>query len=183
MKASLATISLTLLSITLSMCQSGERKSPSERAIVEREDISVSIDYSRPYKNDRLIFGTKEDDALVPYGKVWRTGANEATELTITKNVTIAGNSLEAGTYSLYTIPGEKEWTIAINSRTDYWGRGLIGSPFKDKQDVFRFTAPVQPLEEVQEQFLIKLEHGADGPIDAILRWDKTHVQFEIIPE
>lgn len=80
-------------------------------------DAYVKVTYGQPYKRDRdNIFGTKESGAVVPYGEIWPTGANEATEITVTKDATIAGKKLPAGTYSLFTTPGAESWKFHFNS-------------------------------------------------------------------
>ena len=92
------------------------RPSPMGLARTHLGDTYVKIHYSRPYERGRdNIFGTEESGALVPYGKVWRTGANEATEITITGPVMVAGQRLEAGTYSVFTVPGPTRWEIRFH--------------------------------------------------------------------
>ena len=80
---------------------------------------TVSLDYSRPSMRGREIFGD-----LVPYDKVWRTGANASTKIKFSDEVTIQGNKIPAGEYALYTIPGKEEWTIIIHKNTKHWGDG-----------------------------------------------------------
>ena len=99
------------------------RPSPMGMARINLGDAYVSVTYSRPYKRGRdNIFGTKESGALVPFGQVWRTGANEATQITLTRDFEVAGKKLAAGTYSLFTTPGPEEWTIHFNSALGLWG-------------------------------------------------------------
>ena len=182
MKLFRITLYLIALSFFLLACQSirtsTKRHSPETTIEIEKENQKVSVFYNRPYKKSRLIFGTKEEEALVPYGKKWRTGANEATEITLSTDATIQGKKLTAGTYSLYTIPGPEKWIIAFNSRTDYWG-ATLGSPFKEKSDVLRVEVPVQKLDKVVEQFTIKLDEG-NGSIILSLLWDQVLVGLEI---
>ena len=93
------------------------RPSPMGMARITLDDTYVKVVYSRPYKRGREnIFGTEESGALVPYGQIWRTGANEATELTTTGDLRIAGQALAAGTYSIFTVPGPEEWSVHFNS-------------------------------------------------------------------
>src|SRR5688572_28697951 len=87
------------------------RPSPLALATVKNKTTYVKITYSQPHNNGRAIFGS-----LVPYGQVWRTGANEATEITVTKDITINSVLLKAGTYSIFTIPEKEKWTIIINA-------------------------------------------------------------------
>jgi hypothetical protein len=132
------------------------------------EQAVIRVIYSRPQKNGREIFGK-----TVPLGKVWRTGANEASEIKFYKDVEFAGKKVKAGTYSLFTIPGEKEWTIILNSDMDYWG----AYSYNEKKDVLRVTAPVSPLESVIENFTIQFDSKASNQGVMKLVWDKTMAQ------
>lgn len=128
----------------------------------------VSITYGRPSINDRLIFGR-----LVPFNEVWRTGANESTAITFSDDVKIEGKPVEAGTYSLYTLPKEDEWTIIINSKMSW------GTQYDESQDVLRVN--VKPQEaETQEQFMIHFENVTDTSADVVLHWENTKVPFTI---
>jgi len=128
----------------------------------------VYLTYGRPSINNRTIFG-----GLVPFDAVWRTGANEATAITFSGNVTVGGNEIEQGTYSLHTIPGEDEWTIIINSNISW------GTQYDESQDVTRFT--VQPEEGKKvEQFRIYFENVTDNSGECVLHWDTTKVPFTI---
>ncbi len=127
----------------------------------------IRVTYSRPPKNTREVFGK-----LVPYNKVWRTGANEAPEIKFYKDVELAGKKVKAGTYSLFTIPGEKEWTIILNSDLDYWG----AYSYQDKNDVLRVTAPVSSLSDNVENFTIQFESKGGNNGVMKLAWDKTVV-------
>ena len=93
--------------------------SPKETVVYSSENMTVEVVYSRPYKNDRLIFGEEEKGALVPFGKYWRTGANAATTFETSSDVFFNGESLDAGKYALYTIPYKGNWTVALNSESD----------------------------------------------------------------
>ena len=93
------------------------RPSPLSVKTMKYEDSYVKITYNRPHKKGREIFGAD----LVPYGKVWRTGANEATEITVTKDVKLGGHKIKAGTYSIFTIPQKDKWTIIINKALGQW--------------------------------------------------------------
>jgi hypothetical protein len=135
----------------------GERKSPHET--VSSENIKVT--YGRPYKKGREIFG-----GLEKYGKVWRTGADEATEISFAKDGKFAGESVKSGTYSLFTIPNENEWTIILNKQT-----GQSGTEYNKKQDLLRVQVPVRKLEQPIEQLTIRFE-----PNNMIIEWDRTQV-------
>ncbi len=127
----------------------------------------IRITYSRPQKNKREVFGK-----LVPYNEVWRTGANEATEIKFYQDVELAGKKVKAGTYSLFAIPGEKEWTIILNSDLDYWG----AYSYKPGNDVLRVTAPVTALNNIVENFAIQFESKGEKTGVMKLAWDKTAV-------
>ena len=161
--------------------QKSDRKSPPAKTEISMGDFEASINYGQPSKNGRLIFGTKEADALNPYGEPWRTGANEATEITLSKSDTIAGNTLDAGTYSIYTNPGENEWVIAFNSETDFWGRSLFGSPYKEEKDVFRINVTPKTSESVTEAFTISMKEVSETSVSVTMAWDQTSVAFDMI--
>ncbi len=133
-------------------------RKPGDKAIVR-------VTYSRPQKNGREVFGK-----LVPYGKVWRTGANEATEIKFYQDIELAGKKVKAGTYSLFTIPGEKEWTIILNSDLDYWG----AFSYKQANDVLRVTAPATETTTAVENFTIQFESKGEKQGVMKLAWDKT---------
>jgi hypothetical protein len=121
--------------------------------------------YSRPAKNDREVFGK-----LVPYGEVWRCGANESTEIKFYRDVTVQGKKISAGSYSLFAIPGEKEWTIIFNSDVDYWG----AYKYNATHDVARSTATVSKTQESVENFAIRFEKNGDQGGVMKLAWDTT---------
>ncbi len=129
------------------------------------EKAIIRVTYSRPAKNDREVFGK-----LVPYGKVWRTGANESTEIKFYQDIDLNGKKVKAGTYALFTIPGEKEWTIILNSDLDYWG----AYKYNEKNDVVRVTAPVSTLTEPLESFSVQFQSKGDKKGVMKLGWDKT---------
>lgn len=131
----------------------------------EGEKAIIRVTYSRPVKNGREIFGK-----LVPYGKVWRTGANEATEIKFYQDVEFGGKKVKAGSYSLFSIPGETEWTIILNSDLDYWG----AYKYIEKNDVLRVTATVSALTESLENFSIQFESKGDKKGVMRLAWDTT---------
>ncbi len=90
-------------------------------------------------------------------------------------------NTLDAGTYSIYTIPGENEWVIAFNSETDYWGRSLFGSPFKKEKDVFRINVTPKTSESVTETFTISMKEVSETSVIVTMAWDQTSVASEMM--
>ena len=132
---------------------------------------SIELSYSRPNMKGRKIFGD-----LVPFDKVWRTGANGATTLTFTDEVTIGGTKIPAGKYGLLTIPSANEWTIIISKQTD------VTSPaaYKQEMDLVRVMAKPMTLPWSFETFGISLENIKDNSCDVMMVWDKTLISFPI---
>lgn len=163
------------------------RPSPLGWSRIMLDDTYVSVIYGRPYKRGRdNIFGPRESGALVPFGERWRTGANEATEVTVTRNVLVAGKPLGAGTYTLFTTPGPETWTVHFNSRLGLDGVGV----FADNKftpvdlgptDVLVVTArAIQlPADKEVDQFTIDFERTATGA-DMVLRWIRTEVRVPL---
>lgn len=145
--------------------------SPESDVNFEADGLKIHINYNRPFKKNRQIFG-----GLVPYGKVWRTGANEATVFETNQNIKIKGQTLPAGTYSLWTIPGEQTWSVIFNSEYGQWGIDYNGVANRDpKNDVLTVEVPVVTQEKVFEQFTISVERMGDE-MEMILLWDQTLV-------
>jgi hypothetical protein len=163
-----------LLSLQIVLCFAQEAVKPrlSPLAVVSAryKNTYLKVTYSQPHKKGREIFG-----GLVPFGEVWRTGANEATELTVTKDIYLNGNLLKAGTYSVFSIPEKIKWTIIINSEPGLWG----SYNYNQKLDVMRFDVPVQNLEEVYEPFTLRLDHNNDKA-DLSMMWDRTKITIPI---
>lgn len=156
-------------------------KSHSPAAVVEYKDgdFQIEVTYSRPYKKERLIFGTQSEEALVPFGEKWRTGANEATEINFSHDVTLDGQVLKAGRYSLYTIPEVSAWTVVFNSKLEYWGAEVAGDPFDETLDVLRVPASVQAGRPETEQFTISFAAG-DNTVYMHFDWDDTRATLPI---
>ncbi|HEY5551725.1 MAG TPA: DUF2911 domain-containing protein [Opitutaceae bacterium] len=132
----------------------------------------VSVEYSRPSVRGRVIFG-----GLVPYGEVWRTGANSATKITFSTDVKLGGANVAAGTYALFTIPGENEWTIILNNVTGQWG----SYAYNAENDVVRVTAKPAALTSPVETFSIGVSNlSAEGSATLYLLWENTRVPVKI---
>jgi hypothetical protein len=161
------------------------RPSPLGWSRIALGDTYLSVTYGRPYKRGRNnIFGAK--DAIVPFGERWRTGANEATEITLTGTVLVGGKPLRAGTYSLFATPGPDTWTVHFNSRLGLDGLGtFVDNKFTPVElgptDVLVVTAKAVQLPEDKEvdQFTIDFERTATGA-DMVLRWIRTEVRVPI---
>jgi hypothetical protein len=128
----------------------------------------ITVTYGRPGVKGRTILGD-----LVNYDNVWRTGANESTVVTFPTDVTIEGQSLKAGTYSLYTIPDQDEWTIVFNEKISW------GTQYDKSKDILRVDVDAESAPSM-EQFMIYFQNVTDTSAEAILHWDETKVPFTI---
>jgi hypothetical protein len=127
--------------------------------------------YSRPSKKGRDIFGN-----LVPYGKVWRTGANEATELTLYKTLKFGKTILKPGTYTLYTIPNKDEWTVIINSDTNVWG----AYSYKPEKDIARLKIKSRNAPAPTETLSMVFRPEENGTT-LMIGWDDTYIEIPFI--
>ncbi len=143
--------------------------SPSEKVELTSGGLTVTVEYCRPYMKNRKIFGE-----LVPYGVVWRTGANEATLISFSKNVTLGGKRLKAGKYSLWTIPGKEEWAVIINRETGQWGTN-----YNEKEDILRVNVPSQKLGQTVDQLTLQLRSEGEGA-DLVLNWENTGITVPV---
>jgi hypothetical protein len=134
------------------------------------EPLLARVIYSRPQKNGRVVFGE-----LLEYGKIWRLGANEATEIEFYKDVKIGGNKVKKGRYSLYCLPTADKWTLIINKDNDVWG----AFKYDSKKDVTRVDLPVQRITEIQESFTLFFEKS-NGVVNLMMAWDDDLVKLPI---
>ena len=141
------------------------RKSKNGRTEGSIDGVSISLDYGRPNVKGRQIWG-----GLVPYGSVWRTGADEATTITFSSDVRVQGEPLTAGTYGLFTIPGETEWKIIFNEVANQWG----AFSYDQDKDVLRVAVPSRAGGHVES-----MDFVIDGST-VVLRWEKLEVPFEV---
>jgi hypothetical protein len=164
------TFLLCLLSNVACLAQTAVNVRPSPLAMIfmRYKDAYVKITYSQPHKRGREIFGK-----LVPFDEVWRTGANEATELTITKNMQVNGTLLKAGTYSIFTIPQKDKWTVIINAEVGLWG----AYNYNSKLDVMRFDVPIGVSDVPYDVFTMQFNHRNEVA-DLLLFWDKTKISI-----
>lgn len=147
------------------------RPSPPATAKGEVNGATITIDYSSPAVNNRKIFGD-----LIPYGQVWRAGANEATLFETNKDIKVEGKILPAGKYSLYAIPGEKEWTIIFNKQTGQWGIKRGGVTSRDEaQDAL--TVQVKPKKSQAMTERLAYDVNSKG---FVLRWENAEVPVSI---
>jgi hypothetical protein len=150
-----------------------EFPAPSQHAVVKQRVglTDVEVDYSRPNKNNREIFGR-----LVPYGKLWRTGANAVTKISFSKPVSLGGKEIPAGEYALFTIPTADEWTIIISKDA----KVQSAADYKQNNDAARITAKPEPIPDTIETFTIGLGDvkGASATLNFL--WDKTRVPVKL---
>jgi len=153
-----------------------KKHSPEETITHIGKDTDFKVFYNRPYKKERKIFGD-----LVPYDQVWRTGANEATTLTINKDIKVDGTILSAGTYTIWTIPRKDSWKVIFNSGHYYWGIDFYnGKPTHDpKYDVLTIEVPTIPVLNIVEQFSIYFEEANNFTI-MYLSWEQTAIAIPI---
>ena len=154
------------------------KHSPAAVVEYQQNGFDMQIDYCRPYKKGRVIFGTNEEGALLPHGQYWRLGANEATKLTLNTPISFGGKSLATGSYSLYAFPNEDHWVIGINSEADRWG--AFEPDFS--KDLGRVKVAVTPTDESLEQFTITIE-SRDQDAAVVMHWDKTKVEVPVTGE
>ncbi|QHL87131.1 DUF2911 domain-containing protein [Nibribacter ruber] len=134
----------------------------------------VTVEYSRPSMKGRKIMGD-----IVPFnGKLWRTGANASTKITFSEDVMLEGNKVPAGQYALYTIPGEKEWTVIIHKNLKHWGDG--GEEYKQEEDLVRFKVNAKDLDDKVETFTIGFNDLTNNGATLQIMWDKTLIPVKI---
>ncbi len=151
--------------------QNGNRKSPIAIASIKHDGTYIKVVYGQPYRRGRTIFGEWE-----PWGKVWRTGANEATEITITEPVLMGEQAITPGTYALFTIPEPDSFTVILNHELGQWG----AFEYKPERDYKRMKFPVQNLETPVEAFTIEFAEPEYSMTTMTLKWDVVQVDIPI---
>lgn len=161
------------------MKEQTKKHSPQRTASYTKNDLEVVVNYSSPFKKDRVIFGE-----LVPYNQVWRTGANEPTVFTTKTDIKIIDKKLSAGRYSLWTIPNKTSWKVIWNSEVPDWGvtmsSGGEETTRNEKFDVVSVEVPTEQLSNSAESFTISFEN--DEQLFLTLAWDTTKVSIPINP-
>jgi hypothetical protein len=150
------------------------RRSPLDSVAVVIQDSPVKICYGRPSARDRVIFG-----GLLPYGELWRTGANEPTMIHTPIALSIAGIEVEPGSYSLYTVPGESEWEIIVNRATSQWGHESSYESVRS-QELGRAKVRSEATDDPVEVFTIRAVPDSDGGAEVLLEWERTRVSVPI---
>jgi hypothetical protein len=167
---SILLISLTTFAQQIQMPQG----SPSAKIAQKVGLTDVTIDYSRPSTKGRKIFGE-----LVPFGDIWRTGANGATVISFSSEVIIADQKVKAGKYALYSVPSKSSWEIILSKNINLWG--AIG--YDKTDELLRFEVAPDKLSRKQETFEISFENMTDTGSDVSLKWENTRVDFRIETE
>ena len=154
-----------------------KKNSPQKTATYDKNGMDLSVNYSSPLKKDSVIFGE-----LVPYDRVWRTGANEPTTFITATNISVGGKSLPSGSYALWTIPGKENWTIIFNSEIPEWGVTIFSggkeTTRNPETDIVQISVPVQQLAQTIESLSINFDEKEQLYLS--LSWDKTKVSVPI---
>lgn len=172
-KSRLGMFVMLAIAVCTASCVAQEKKllSPPGEASVKFDDgKTVAIQYSRPSMRSRKIFG-----GLVPYDKVWRTGANSATSLKTDADLTIGGANVPAGSYTLYTLPGTNNWKLIINKQTGQWG-----TEYSQGQDLARVDMKVSQKNSGMETFTISLDKTSGTSAVLKLDWENTIASVEV---
>lgn len=159
-------LGLMLLSVFQVEAQK-KKRSPAATVEAKAGDAAVVINYHQPSARGRKIMG-----GLVPYGQVWRTGANNATTIEVDRDVMVEGQTLPKGKYALFTIPGKNEWIVIFNKKHDQWGH----FNYNEEDDQLRVTVKPEKSSDYMESFVIDMAN--DG--DVKLGWENTEVKFNI---
>ncbi len=154
----------------------GYQLSPKAEASVINGKFKVDIKYCAPSVRDRLVFGEEGEEALQPYGRYWRLGANEATEITFNQDVLFLDQEVKKGTYVMYAIPGKNYFDIGLNNETGRWGYAEVDH----EKDVVNVKVPVTSSDHT-EQFTIKLEKLYDNSAKIIFNWSDKQWEIPVI--
>lgn len=175
-------LAVVMVAVLFYLRSRGRTLSPPGKAEITNSNLpvnpplSVSISYSRPSVRGRVIFGTKEQGALQPYGVYWRLGANESTEITISRDVLFGGLQLKKGTYKMYAIPGPEKFEIRLNSELDTWGYAEADP----EKDVLTVSTLVEPLTSPVEQLTISLQ-ATEAGAEITVEFEKVHFSVTLI--
>ncbi len=167
----LAPLALLLASVQLACAQ---RQSPHEKTSATVGGATITVEYGRPYLKGRKMLGGHE-----PYGKVWRTGADEATTFTTTSDLMFGSLHVPAGTYALFTIPGENEWTVILNKVAKTWG--AFDYDKNKAQDLGQIKVAVEKLSSPVEQLTISIEPGSGQNGTLKIVWETTGISVPLM--
>ena len=162
---------MILATVVAAQQDKSKRPSPPAKATADLGGgKSITVDYSSPRVKGRKIYG-----GLVPYGQVWRAGANDATTFVTTADLTVGGKAVPAGSYTLFAIPGENKWTLIISKKTGEWGTDYPGP----SEDLARVDIKVSKLPALVENFTIEFEKSAMG-YNMNMDWETTRASVDI---
>jgi Protein of unknown function (DUF2911) len=168
------TVFVLFVLAAIAFAQGGDKKAPASppgtASYSFPDGKKITIEYSRPYVKGRKIMG-----GLVPYGQVWRTGANSATSFTTDTDLVVGGTTVPAGKYTLYTLPGESGWKLIINKETGQWG-----TKYDEKQDLARVDMQVAKTSAPVEQFTISFDKPGGDATKLKLDWENTSASVDI---
>ncbi len=159
-------LTTTIVANIVAQSDKSQRKSPPVQVKQEIDNVMITIDYSSPRANGRELFG-----GLVPYNEVWRTGANEATTITVSQDVRINNQELKVGTYALFSIPGAQEWTIIFNSVSDQWG----AYDYDASKDALKVITTVESKDDYTNEFSIDFNDGG-----FVISWGNVEVPVAV---
>ncbi|MFJ1365863.1 DUF2911 domain-containing protein [Capnocytophaga canimorsus] len=145
--------------------------SPRQTVTQQFSITSISVDYSRPGVRERKIFGE-----LVPYGKIWRAGANEATSIKFGQDVLFGGKPTKSGTYAIFITPQEKEWTVVLNYDADAWG----AYSYDPNENAIEIKVPVETQKTLQERLEYSFEDMTENKVNLIIKWEYVKVAIPI---
>lgn len=167
-------IALFLFSITCHAQIKHPKASPFSSVSQEVGLTKIQVDYSRPAARGRKIFGD-----LVPYGRIWRVGANASTKIKVQDTVSVSGNILSKGIYALYAFPYENEWEIVFHKNISHWGDGR--TKYNPEEDAFRIKVQPERIADFQENFLITFDDITHNSADMLWEWENTRIRVPIV--
>ncbi|MCX8524558.1 DUF2911 domain-containing protein [Chryseobacterium formosus] len=173
MKKLLFAVCISASALSFAQDYSVPAASPRQKVEQQFSMSKVSVDYGRPGVKGRKIFGE-----LVPYGQVWRAGANSSTKITFGQSVNFGGKVVAAGTYGLFIVPTEKEWKVILNKDFQQWG----AYTYDPKQDVVDVMVPVNKLADKQEWFEITLNPTDENSGNLVIKWDTAQAEIALKP-
>jgi len=156
------------------------KASPAATVVQEIGFTTIKVVYSRPAVRGRKVFGNLPDGkkGLVPYGRIWRVGANESTKISLDTDIAILGNILSKGTYALYAFPEKNEWEIVFHTNTKHWGDGRKN--YNPEEDAFRIKVKPDSEVDFQENFLIAFDNITHNGANMVWSWENTSVSIPI---
>jgi len=166
---------LVLPQMSMSQDKSKRPSPPASAECKFSDGKTIKVDYSSPRAKGRKIFGAASDKAVVPFGEIWRTGANEATTFVASANVSVAGKDVPAGSYTIFTLPKADAWTLVISKKTGEWGTAYPG----EGEDLARVPMSVSKTAGPVENFTIAFDQ-AGGKCSLRMEWENTRASVEI---